>query len=384
MALTRILWSGAAALTLAACDALPDIDLRDLGDGFDTSEAVANLPDRPAPDARGVISYPNYQVVVAQQDDTIRSIATRLNIDTAELAAFNGIEPDIRLRRDEIVALPNRVAEPAGGPIQTLDITTVATTALDRVDGQSPTVTTLPSTSPAATTATQPAPEPIQHKVQRGETIFQISRLYNVPVQNLTDWNGLGSDLTIREGQTLLIPQPGTRPPAPSTPALVTEPGVGTETPLPPSATAPLPEDDTTPAAEPTPAPEAPDLGTPQAEPATARFVRPVTGSVIRAYAPGRNDGIDIGVPAGTSVKAADGGTVAAVTTDTNGVAIVVLKHPDNLLTVYTNLEELTVAKNDNVSRGQTIGSVKAGDPSFLHFEVRRGLEALDPADFLP
>ena len=384
MALTRIIWSGAAALTLAACDALPDIDLRDLGDGFDTSEAVANLPDRPAPDARGVISYPNYQVVVAQQDDTIRSIATRLNIDTAELAAFNGIEPDIRLRRDEIVALPNRVAEPAGGPIQTLDITTVATTALDRVDGQSPTVTTLPSTSPAATTAAQTAPEPIQHKVQRGETIFQISRLYNVPVQNLTDWNGLGSDLTIREGQTLLIPQPGTRPPAPSTPAPVTEPGVGTETPLPPSATAPLPEDDTTPAAEPTPAPEAPDLGTPQAEPATARFVRPVTGSVIRAYAPGRNDGIDIGVPAGTSVKAADGGTVAAVTTDTNGVAIVVLKHPDNLLTVYTNLEELTVAKNDNVSRGQTIGSVKAGDPSFLHFEVRRGLEALDPADFLP
>ena len=384
MALTRILWSGAAALTLAACDALPDIDLRDLGDGFDTSEAVANLPDRPAPDARGVISYPNYQVVVAQQDDTIRSIATRLNIDTAELAAFNGIEPDIRLRRDEIVALPNRVAEPAGGPIQTLDITTVATTALDRVDGQSPTVTTLPSTSPAATTAAQTAPEPIQHKVQRGETIFQISRLYNVPVQNLTDWNGLGSDLTIREGQILLIPQLGARPPAPSTPATVTEPGVGTETPLPPSATAPLPEDDTTPAAEPTPAPEAPDLGTPQAEPATARFVRPVTGSVIRAYAPGRNDGIDIGVPAGTSVKAADGGTVAAVTTDTNGVAIVVLKHPDNLLTVYTNLEELTVAKNDNVSRGQTIGSVKAGDPSFLHFEVRRGLEALDPADFLP
>ena len=384
MALTRIIWSGAAALTLAACDALPDIDLRDLGDGFDTSEAVANLPDRPAPDARGVISYPNYQVVVAQQDDTIRSIATRLNIDTAELAAFNGIEPDIRLRRDEIVALPNRVAEPAGGPIQTLDITTVATTALDRVDGQSPTVTTLPSTSPAATTAAQTAPEPIQHKVQRGETIFQISRLYNVPVQNLTDWNGLGSDLTIREGQILLIPQLGARPPAPSTPATVTEPGVGTETPLPPSATAPLPEDDTTPAAEPTPAPEAPDLGTPQAEPATARFVRPVTGSVIRAYAPGRNDGIDIGVPAGTSVKAADGGTVAAVTTDTNGVAIVVLKHPDNLLTVYTNLEELTVAKNDNVSRGQTIGSVKAGDPSFLHFEVRRGLEALDPADFLP
>lgn len=386
MALNRLLWTGVAAVTLVACDTLPDFDLRDLGDGFDTSEAVANLPDRPAPDGRGVISYPNYQVVVAQQDDTIRSIATRLNIDVAELASFNGIEPDIRLRRDEIVALPNRVSEPAGGPIQTLDITSIATTALDRAAGEQPTVTTLPSTSPAAPATPQAAPEPVQHKVQRGETIFQISRLYNVPVQNLTEWNGLGSDLTIREGQVLLIPQAGARPPAqPASPA-VTEPGAGTETPLPPSAATPLPADDTTPAAEPTPAPETPDLGTPAPDTSSssARLIRPVEGSVIRAYSPGRNDGIDIGVPAGTSVKAADSGSVAAVTTDTNGVAIVVIRHADNLLTVYTNLEDLSVAKNDSVSRGQTIGAVKSGDPSFLHFEVRRGLEALDPDDFLP
>lgn len=379
MAMTRILACGVATLALTACDGLPDFDLRDLGNGFDTSEAVANLPARPTPDERGIISYPNYQVVVAQSGDTIQTIASRLNIDANALAQFNGIGQDVPLRRDEVVGLPNRVTEPAGGPIQTFDITNVATTALDRVDSQSPTVTTLPA-SPAPAPVT-PA-EPLQHKVQAGETIFSISRLYNVPVQNIAEWNGLQSDLTIRVGSIILIPQSAGAPPAQTQTA---EPGVGTVTPVPPSASAPLPIDDTAPAANTPETPDAPDLGTATPEaPSAARLVRPVNGSVIRAYAPGRNEGIDIGVPAGTSVKAADSGSVAAVTTDTNGIAIVVIKHPDNLLTVYTNLQDLTVSKNDSVTRGQTIGAVSSGDPSFLHFEVRRGLQSVDPSDFLP
>ena len=108
-----------------------------------------------------------------------------------------------------------------------------------------------------------------------------------------------------------------------------------------------------------------------------------MTGSVIRDYAPGKNEGIDIAASAGTTVKAADAGTVAAVTTDTSGTAIVVVKHAGNLLTVYTNLEGLSVSKGDSVTRGGTLGKVKSGDPSFVHFEVRRGLESVDPNDFL-
>jgi murein DD-endopeptidase MepM/ murein hydrolase activator NlpD len=71
------------------------------------------------------------------------------------------------------------------------------------------------------------------------------------------------------------------------------------------------------------------------------------------------------------------------VTTDTSGGAIVVLKHSDGLLTVYTQMEGLTVSKDASVSRGQVIGKVRAASPSFLHFEVRRGLQSLDPNDFL-
>ena len=394
--LRRVMMTGVALVALVACEDF-DFDLRDVGNGFDTTSAVQSLPARPRPDDRGVISYPNYQVVVARRDDTIRQIAIRLGLNANELADYNGIAPDVILRRDEIIALPGRVAEPspatgavATGPIQPFDVAAVATTALDRVDASGAVVTAEPI-APAAPIAAAPTTpvvrgtEPIRHQVKRGETVFSISRLYNVPVTNIAEWNGLNTEFTIREGQFLLIPQ-GASAPAPAAPAVVTEPGDGTATPVPPSAALPLPAE--TPAAPiaAVAVPEAPDLGAETTQPASsgARFQMPIQGSIIRAYSPGQNEGIDIGAPAGTDVKAAGSGSVAAVTTDTSGGAIVVIKHSDGLLTVYTQMEGLTVDKNDSVSRGQTIGKVRSADPSFLHFEVRRGLQSLDPADFLP
>lgn len=388
------LLAGICLTVLSACDEPFDFDLRSLGDTFDTSEAVQNMAPRPSPDDRGVISYPNYQVAVAQRGDTVRSMATRLGLNANTLADYNGIGADVELRRDEIIALPSRVSEPSPatgsigtGPIQppTIDVTTLASNAIDRAGEQ--TITPAPISEPLSitrSTTPQTGAEPTRHHVQRGETAYQIARRYNVPVRGLAQWNGLGSDLAIREGQYLLIPVAGA-----TAPTSVTAPGQGSATPVPPSAETPLPDDDTatpTAAAAATVTPPTPDIGrTTQASGnQNAQLGRPVTGTIIRAYSKGSNEGIDIGVAAGTSVNAAAAGTVAAVTTDTNGVAIVVIKHANNLLTVYTNLEGLTVAKGDTVTRGQTIAKVRAGSPSFLHFEVRQGLESVDPADYLP
>ncbi len=381
----RLLMLTATAALLAGCADF-DFDLRDIGNGFDTSEAVANLPNRPAPDDRGVISYPTYQVVAARREDTIASIAARLGLNAGELARYNGITADTILRRDEIIALPGRVAEPspATGSVSTgpLDVTAIATTALDRAGPQTAVAAPQASVTPSSANG----PEPLRHQVARGETAFSIARLYNVPVRNIAEWNGLGPELSVREGQYLLIPQGNAVAPTPaSSQSVVEQPGTGSVTPVPPSAAAPLP-DETPEAPVATPTPQAPEIGTPTPSPAAnnARLVYPVQGNIIRAYTAGRNEGIDIGVAPGTAVKAADAGEVAAVTTDTSGVAIVVIKHADNLLTVYTNLEGLSVAKGDRVSRGQQIARVRDADPSFLHFEVRRGLQSVDPADFLP
>jgi murein DD-endopeptidase MepM/ murein hydrolase activator NlpD len=109
----------------------------------------------------------------------------------------------------------------------------------------------------------------------------------------------------------------------------------------------------------------------------------PVSGKIIRAYDKKKNQGIDISAAAGSAVKAAEAGTVAAVTKDTDQVTIVVIRHADSLLTVYAGIDGLKVKKGDKVSRGQTIGAVRAADPSFLHFEVRKGVDSLDPMSFL-
>jgi murein DD-endopeptidase MepM/ murein hydrolase activator NlpD len=385
-----LLLTSVALAALAGCEGF-DPDMRDLGNGFSTASAVQDLPKRPRPDDRGVISYPTYQVVVAQQDDTIRSIAIRLGLDANTVAQYNGIGPDTILRRDEIVALPSRLPDGASVPVtqQPFDVAAVATSALDRADaeGGQITATALPPADQAAPpAAVAPATaaigaEPIRHQVVRGETAFSISRLYNVPVTAIAEWNGLNSEFTIREGQYLLIPQGGATPQrAPA--AVVTAPGAGSETPVPPSAATPLPA-----ATAPVAAPQTPDTGTPApAAPAASasRLAAPVQGSIIRAYAPGSNEGVDFGVPAGTDVRAADAGSVAAVTTDTSGGSIVVIRHADGLLTVYTQMDNLAVQKDASVSRGQVIGKVRAGNPSFLHFEVRRGLQSVDPMDFLP
>jgi lipoprotein NlpD len=391
----HLLLAGVASLALSACTVPIDPDLRGLGDGFSTAEAAQNAAPRPQPDARGVITYPNYQVVVAQQGDTARAIALRLGINAEEIARYNALDPDTVLRTGELVALPGVLTATAPAS----DLTTLASAAIDRAGDVTttplaPAVTTTPVTpAPATTPATPPSPpvgtEPIRHQVVRGETAYSIARLYGVPVTAIAEWNGLGADLAIREGQQLLVPPTAdARPPE----SPVTEPGEGSPTPVPPSAVAPLPEEVPPPAtppeedvedAEPEPA-ATPDLGAEQTAAPASQFVYPIQGPIIRAYVKGRNDGIGIGAPAGSEVRAAAGGTVAAVTTNTDGITIVVIRHADNLLTVYTHVTDLTIAKDQSVSQGQVIGRVRPGDPSFVHFEIRRGMDSLDPITLLP
>lgn len=374
---------------LVACNEPLDFDLRGNLGAFSTAPAARGAAlDRPQPDARGVISYPNYQVVVARQGDTVRSIATRIGTDPAALARFNGIDVDTPLRRDELLSLPRRVAEPAPGTPGSIDLSTFAGRAIEDA-APTPTSSSASSISteslapaPVATPAPKPETpgEPLRHKVERGETAYTIARLYDVPVKALAEWNGLGPDFAIREGQYLLIPLV-TRDARSTAPAATRRPGTApSATPTPPSASQPLPDEAVAPANTPVANPEVP-LGTPSRS--NAIMDMPVDGRVIRAYAKGRNDGIDIAGTPGAAVRAAKEGTVAAITSDAEQVPIIVVRHTDNILTVYANVDDITVAKGDSVKRGQKIAQLRAGDEAYVHFEVREGFDSVDPTPYL-
>ena len=368
---------------LAGCEGPIDYDLRGNVGGFSTADAAqAATANRPAPDARGVITYPNYQVAIAQRGDTVSNVAARVGLPATELAQFNGLQASDPLRDGEVLALPRTVSAAS-----TVDIATIAGAAIDEApaDGSVRTSTLEPA-QPAAAPAPAPAatgPEPIRHKVKRGETAYTIARLYDVPVDALADWNGLGSDFTVREGQFLLIPiknQPAPRQTAAAAvPATtITQPGQGSPTPTPPSATQPLPDEVIEPAV---PAPDV--TAEAPTNQSNAALGMPTLGTIIRTYKKGSNEGIDIAAAPGSPVNAAAAGTVAAITADADQVPIIVVKHNNDLLTVYANVENITVKKGDRVKRGQKIAALRGGDNAYVHFEVRKGFESVDPEPYL-
>ncbi len=382
---------------LAACQSPLDYDLRGQIGGFNTTNAAQSATaNRPAPDARGLISYPSYQVAVAQRGDTVGDVAARIGLPAGEVARFNGMEPGDAMRQGEVLALPRRApaSQPGSATPGSVDIAALAGQAIDSAPLTSPNAGSVTTTEIQPVPNPQPAkvqsgPEPVRHKVKRGETAYTISRLYQVPVKSLAEWNGLGSDFAVREGQYLLIPlkeQPAAEvtPAAAAAPVVVTEPGAGSETPLPPSASKPLPDEKVEPAAvkpaaETLPKPELPE----PTRSSSAAMAYPVQGKIIKTYSKGSNDGIDIAGPAGAPVNAAEAGTVAAITKDSSNVPIVVIRHSQKLLTVYQNVGNITVKKGDSVVRGQRIASLRGGDDAYVHFEVRDGFESIDPLNYL-
>ena len=371
--LLTILWA------LSACEnsSLSNFDFDFRGNSFDTSDAALQATQsRPKANELGIISYPTYQIAIARRDDTIESMAERLGQDPGDLARYNGLAEGERLRNGEVLALP-RTGSRGGQYLESSDEIEETTLSKDinvleladnalKVAGGSAN-NQLDRTSSDAKNLM----DPIKHNVVRGETVFTISRLYNISVRSLADWNGLDSDYTLREGQILIIPLVDKKA-TQNTQKEVVE----SEAPAPPSSKKPQPRNVNK-------QEFSESTNTKISVPENGRMAYPLEGLVIREYSKNINDGIDFTARAGTKVVAADTGLVATVTEDINQIAIVVLKHPGNILTVYANLTNIKVSTNQNVNRGDILGEIPDGDPPYLHFEIREGFESVDPLEYL-
>jgi murein DD-endopeptidase MepM/ murein hydrolase activator NlpD len=120
---------------------------------------------------------------------------------------------------------------------------------------------------------------------------------------------------------------------------------------------------------------------------AEPEFRWPARGRIIQGFKSGGNDGINISVPAGTSVRAAESGTVVYSGDGLKGYGnLVLIKHPNGFVTAYGNNGELDVKRGEQVKRGQVIA--KSGDTGNvnspqLHFELRKGSTPVDPTSYL-
>jgi murein DD-endopeptidase MepM/ murein hydrolase activator NlpD len=258
-----------------------------------------------------------------------------------------------------------------------------------------------PSSSPAPELKVVPAGA-YTHVIESGESLYTIARRYNVTAQAIVQANGLGSPDRIYVGQRLMIPgRPDLSPaPAPirtadiapatkSVPATKSAP-VAIETP----AHAPAVKENTAMVKDPellkTPEIKAPakpaSLETPKVSGAE-KFRWPVSGRVITDFATSKGTGINIEVPEGAAVRAAENGTIIYVGNGVEGYGnLILIRHANGYVSAYAHLQSMSVTKGDTVSRGDAIG--KAGmsgsvNKPQLHFELRKGATPVDPVPLL-
>ena len=120
-------------------------------------------------------------------------------------------------------------------------------------------------------------------------------------------------------------------------------------------------------------------------------FIWPVQGLLTSKFGNrnGRHhDGIDIGARKGTPiVSAADGKVMFSGWGPTGYGLMVIIKHKNNLTTVYAHNSHNHVHKNQVVKQRQKIASVGSTGRStgpHLHFEVRNNSHAYNPLQYLP
>lgn len=249
------------------------------------------------------------------------------------------------------------------------------------------------------------------HVVAPGETIYSLGRHYRVPPMAIAKANNVGLDHRVKIDDRVIIPGMSSGAPRLAAPA---QPPVQQpiQQPAPRIAAAPAPKVETTPVATAKPkatqtvaqngAPTA-NLVSPAADPmpesaptgttggSSVSFRWPVKGRIADGFGPkaagGQNDGINISVPHGTPIKAAEDGVVAYAGSELKGYGnLVLVRHSNGFVTAYAHASELGVKKGETVKRGQVIG--KAGQTGNVtspqvHFEVRKGATPVDPTQYL-
>lgn len=215
-------------------------------------------------------------------------------------------------------------------------------------------------------------PKPRVHVVGKGDTIYSLSRAYRVDMSQLTKINGINKPYAIYPGQTLKIPSSVNAAQAPAS----------SQASAPVKTSSPLPQVKTKTAV--------PKKYIPPKRSAS-KFSWPVKGKIVSSYGPKagglHNDGINIAAARGTVVKAAENGIIAYTGNQIEGYGnLILIKHDGGWTTAYAHINEISVQKGQQVKVGQKIGTVgSTGSVSTpqLHFEIRKGRQAVNPSGYI-
>jgi murein DD-endopeptidase MepM/ murein hydrolase activator NlpD len=308
--------------------------------------------------------------IIVGTSDTLDTLAHRYNVSPAAILQANGYKGPRALSPGQQLIIPRQTAAVAA-PAPAL---------------------AAPVSKPVTVAAA-----PTVHVVNRGDTLLGIARRNHVPAGELAKANGLDPQAKLKLGMKLTVPGAKSAAVVPAAPAAVAaaQPAAASAPPATkmaavvggPAQSARLAQA-TTKVDE--PSAEAPAKAA-EATGALPTFRWPVRGKVITSYGAKTNgkanDGINLAVPEGTPVKAAEDGVVAYSGNELKGYGnLVLVRHSNGYVTAYAHASELLVKRGDPIKRGQIIAksgqSGEVGSPQ-LHFEIRKGSSPVDPLQFL-
>jgi murein DD-endopeptidase MepM/ murein hydrolase activator NlpD len=194
--------------------------------------------------------------------------------------------------------------------------------------------------------------------VRPGDNLFRIGKAYDVAYEELARVNRIKDVGQIHVGQRIFIPGATRQLP------------VETITPVEPSPAAPS-------------VPEVPDSS-------VDGFIWPVNGTINSGFGTrgtSSHDGIDIGAPEGTPIRAIEKGEVIYSDQLRGYGNIIIVRHTGGFISVYAHNEANLVREGQVVSRGEVIarvGNTGRVTGPHLHFEIRKNNAAQDPLRYLP
>lgn len=296
--------------------------------------------------------------VIVERGDTLYSIAKKNNTTVDDLAKINSMKTPYTLsigQKLQIRAAQQQTVTAAKQQIQPAK-TVVANQSIKRVAVK-------------------------EISVKKGDTLYSLSREYQIPVNDLAVINKLSSPFTLSVGQKLKVPSLDSKEVSSQS---VIATNVKQE-----NAKAVKQETIAQPNVK---ISSNPKKRLPQISGrSSSKFSWPVRGNILSQYGAKNNglfnDGINIAAALGTAVRAAENGVVAYAGNEVKGMGnLIIIQHSDGWMTVYAHLDSMSVRRGTKVAVGDTIGKIgKTGkvDTPQLHFEIRKGTKAYNPMSYL-
>lgn len=308
--------------------------------------------------------------VIVARGDTLYSIAKNNNTTVDELAKINSLKSPYTLSIGQKIQIRSSV------PQQKIAV----------------------QQSVKAEQKIQPAQKTIQRDVKRvavqeitvkkGDTLYSLSREYQIPVNDLAVMNKLNAPFTLSVGQKIKVPHiDGGNKTIKSTPIKSEQIAKADDKKTKTVVNTNKQKSEPQTKISSNPAKQLPKISARSSN----KFSWPVRGKVLSQYGAKNgglfNDGINIGAQQGTAVRASENGVVAYAGNEVKGMGnLIIIQHSDGWMTVYAHLDSMSVRRGTRVGVGDVIGKIgktgKVGKPQ-LHFEIRKGTKAYDPIAYL-